>query len=63
VATASGTLSALQKATAYCQRNLTSSQLDAVGGLTDCANAYLDGGSRAVANLLGSLSVGNLLGQ
>ena len=59
--TASGALSALQKATAYCEENLTSSQLDALGGLSDCANAYLDGGSQAVTDLLGSLSVGNLL--
>jgi hypothetical protein len=62
-ATASGSLSALQKATAYCQQNLTSSQLDALGGLTSCTNAYLDGGSQAVTNLLGALGLGSLLGS
>ena len=44
-ATAPGALSALQKATSYCQQNLTSSQLDALGGLTDRADAYLEEGA------------------
>jgi hypothetical protein len=62
-ATTSGALSALQKATAYCEQNLTSSQLDALGGLTRCTNAYLDGGSQAVTDLLAALRLGSLLGS
>ena len=59
----------LQKATEWCQSNLSASELDAIGGVTKCANAYLDGGSAAVNNLLGSLTdtvggaTGGLLGN
>ncbi len=62
--TVKNTLSPFEKATQWCQSNLTSSELDAVGGLTACANTYLEGGSSAVNNLLGSLgdTVGDVTG-
>jgi len=41
----------LQPATVHCRRNLIASQLDALGGLTSCANAYLDGLRQAVTEL------------
>jgi len=55
------TLTDLQKATAYCQESLTTAQLDALGGLSACAQAYVDGGSQAVTHLLGSLTPSSLL--
>lgn len=46
----------LQKAMAACQSSLTSAQVNALGGLTKCANAYLSGGLGAVQGLLGGLT-------
>ena len=55
---------ALQKAQNWCQANLSGAELNAVGGLSACANAYLEGGASAVNNLLAGLTdtVGGLLG-
>lgn len=63
--TVKNTVTPLEKATAYCKDNLTSSQLDALGGLQACTSAYLDGGAQAVQNLLSGLlgTVGGLLGN
>jgi hypothetical protein len=57
------TVSPVEEATAYCQANLTSLELQAVGGLNGCIAAYLDGGAGAVQGLLDSLggAVGGLL--
>jgi hypothetical protein len=62
--TVTNTLTPLQKATAWCQANVSDAKVDAIGGLTACANAYLDGGATAVNNLLAGLgdTVGGLLG-
>jgi hypothetical protein len=59
--TVNDTLTPLQEATAYCQANLTQSELDLLGGLQACAQAYLDGGANAINNLLEGL-LGGLLG-
>ena len=63
--TVTDTVTPLEKATAWCQANMSGAQLDALGGLNACANAYLDGGAAAVNNLLAGLSdtVGGLLGN
>ena len=63
--TVKNTLTPLEKAQQYCQDNLSGAQLTAVGGLSACANAYLDGGASAVDNLLAGLTdtVGGLLGN
>jgi hypothetical protein len=62
--TVTNTLTPLQKAQNWCQANLSGAELDAVGGLSACANAYLEGGASAVNNLLAGLTdtVGGLLG-
>ncbi len=62
--TVTNTLTPLEKATAWCQANLSGAELTAIGGLSACANAYLDGGAAAVNNLLAGLAdtVGGLLG-
>lgn len=46
----------LQKAMATCQSSLTTAQINALGGLTACTNAYLAGGMGAVQRLLGGLT-------
>lgn len=52
----------LQEATAYCQDNLSSTELTLVGGMDACTSAYLDGGASAVQALLNAASgVGGLL--
>ena len=48
-------LTDIEKATAYCQSNLSAAQLDALGGLSACAQAYVAGGVSAVQGLLNSL--------
>ena len=45
----------LEQATAYCQNNLTAAELNLIGGLGACTDAYLAGGAQAVQNLLSSL--------
>jgi hypothetical protein len=55
-------LTAMEQATAYCAANLTQNQLNLLGGLTACAQAYLGGGANAVTNLLDALGLGNLVG-
>lgn len=60
------TLTELEKATKYCSDNLTKAELDLLGGLSKCAEAYLDGGVNAVTKLLDGLLggvVGGLLGN
>jgi membrane-bound lytic murein transglycosylase B len=61
--TVKDTLTPLEKATQWCQANLTAAELDAIGGLSACTSAYLDGGASAVDNLLGGVldGVGGLL--
>jgi membrane-bound lytic murein transglycosylase B len=63
--TVTDTVTPLEKATAWCQANMSSAELTALGGLNACANAYLDGGAAAVNNLLAGLTdtVGGLLGN
>ena len=56
--TVTNTLTPLQKATAYCKDNYTSTQLTLMGGVDKCTAAYLDGGSTAVKNLLASVTSG-----
>lgn len=66
--TVKDTLSPLEKATAWCQSNLTPGELSSLGGLSACTDAYLAGGSSAVQNLLAGLDetvdgvTGGLLG-
>jgi hypothetical protein len=60
------TLSPLEKATQWCQANLSGAELDAIGGLSACTDAYLSGGSSAVNNLLADVLgdvTGGLLGN
>jgi len=61
--TVKDTLSPLEQATQWCQSNLSGAELSAIG-LNTCAQAYLDGGSSAVNNLLGGLgdTVGDVTG-
>ena len=61
--TVKNTLSPFEKATQWCQANLSGAELSAIG-LNACANAYLEGGSSAVNNLLGGLgdTVGDVTG-
>ena len=67
--TVKDTLSPLEKATQWCQSNLSSSELTAIGGLSACTDAYLSGGSSAVNNLLSGVgdavggATGGLLGD
>jgi len=52
----------LEKATAYCQNHLSSTQLTLVGGMDACTSAYLNGGASAVQSLLDAATgVGGLL--
>jgi len=56
-------LTALEKATAFCSSRLTAAQLILLGGLSQCAHAYLDGGANAVTAslpVLGTLTDGVL---
>jgi hypothetical protein len=46
------TVSALDKAKQTCQENFTAEEIDALGGLTACANAVLEDGLGAVADSL-----------
>jgi hypothetical protein len=60
--TVKDTVTPLEEATAYCQDTLSSAELDAVGGLSACTDAYLSGGASAVQNLLADLlDVGDAL--
>jgi hypothetical protein len=61
-ATVTKTLTELQRATEYCQTQLTTAQLNALGGPTACAQAYVSGGVGAVKGLLDSLGLGGLIG-
>jgi hypothetical protein len=56
------TVSELQKATAYCQSQLTGAQINALGGIAACAQAYVDGGVAAVSGLIDSLGLSGLVG-
>lgn len=62
--TVKDTLTPLEEATKYCLENLTGKQLDALGGLSKCTGAYLEGGAGAVKGLLDGLlgTIGGLLG-
>jgi len=51
---ATGSLTELQRATAYCTAQLTATQLDTLG-LQTCTKAYLDGGAAAVTSLVSGL--------
>ncbi|HET7735630.1 MAG TPA: lytic murein transglycosylase [Nocardioidaceae bacterium] len=57
-----GAVDDLAAATEYCAENLTQAQIDLLGGLQACAEAYMDGGVNAINNLLDSLGLGGLLG-
>lgn len=62
--TVDNTVSALDKAKQTCQDNFTAEEIDALGGLTACANAVLDGGLSSVQASLDSLlgdTTGSLL--
>ena len=63
--TVNNTLTPLQKATAFCKDNYSSTQLTTMGGLDACTKAYLNGGADAVKNLLaGALNgAGSILGN
>ncbi len=52
-------VSELEKAAAFCAAS-TQAELNLLGGLQACANAYLEGGAHAVSLLLASLSLGGL---
>ena len=60
--TVKNTVTELQKATNYCLENLTQAQLNLLGGVQACAEAYLDGGVNAINNLLDALGLGGLIG-
>ncbi len=62
--TVKDTLTPLEKATKYCLANLTAKEIDALGGLSKCTSAYLEGGAGAVEGLLDGLlgTIGGLLG-
>lgn len=62
--TVTNTLTPLEKATQWCQANMSGAELSALGGLGACTDAYLRGGASAVNNLLAGLgdAVGGLLG-
>jgi len=55
-------VSELQKATSYCQSQLTGAQLSAMGGLSACAQAFVDGGAAAASGLFTSLGLIDLAG-
>jgi membrane-bound lytic murein transglycosylase B len=50
--TVKDTVSALDKAKATCQENFTAAEIEALGGLTACANAVLEDGLGAVTDSL-----------
>lgn len=50
--TVDNTVSALDQAKATCQENFTAEEIEALGGLTACANAVLDNGLGAVQDSL-----------
>ena len=50
--TVKDTVSALDKAKATCQENFTAAEIEALGGLTACANAVLEDGLAAVKDSL-----------
>jgi len=50
--TVKDTVSALDEAKATCQENFTAAEIEALGGLTDCANAVLEDGLGAVKDSL-----------
>ena len=50
--TVKDTVSALDKAKATCQENFTAAEIEALGGLTACANAVLEDGLGAVKDSL-----------
>ena len=50
--TVKDTVSALDKAKATCQENFTAAEIEALGGLTACANAVLEDGLGAVRDSL-----------
>jgi hypothetical protein len=49
------TVSALDKAKQTCQANFSGDEIDALGGLTACANAILEGGLGSVQATLDGL--------
>ncbi len=53
--TVDNTVSALDKAKQTCQDNFTAAEIDALGGLTACANAVLDDGLASVKSSLAGL--------
>jgi membrane-bound lytic murein transglycosylase B len=53
--TADNTVSALDKAKQTCQDNFTAAEIDALGGLTACANAVLDDGLASVESTVAGL--------
>lgn len=55
-------LSALDKAKQTCRANFTAKEIQALGGLTDCANAVLDKGVGGVTETLGNLLGGTVGG-
>ena len=64
--TVTNTVTPLEQATTWCKNNLTSAELSAFpGGLSGCAQKYLDGGAAAVNNVLQGLldTTGGLLGN
>jgi len=48
-------LTPLQKATQYCQSNVSATNLQLIGGLGACTTAYLNGGAGAVQALIAAL--------
>ncbi len=48
-------LTPLQKATQYCQSNVSATNLKLIGGLGACTSAYLNGGAAAVQALINAL--------
>ncbi len=63
--TVKNVLTPVQVATQYCQTSISGKELNALGGLGACVDAYLKGGASAVQNLIDGLLgiVGGLLGQ
>jgi membrane-bound lytic murein transglycosylase B len=53
--TVKNTVSPLDEATAWCKANLSAAELNLIGGLGACTDAYLKGGASAVKNLLNGL--------
>ncbi len=61
-AVVSQALTELQQAALYCQERLAPSQIDLLGGLAACAQAYVAGGVDALETLLAGLGLGGLIG-